>query len=177
MVSIPAFFLLSTLVVSPENRCSEYHRGDYAYPQSVEQHIINRMDGRIYGPYTGRHFKHRSQVDIDHIVALSEAHDSGLCAADADTKAMFARDVFNLTLAAPEVNRCEPLGKCSKDAGEWLPEVNQCWFAYRVVKVRSNYGLTIDHTEASALSAIMENCASFKMVFYDDMVTPTEPDR
>ena len=34
-------------------------------------------------------------------MAASEAHDSGLCAADPATKARFARDLRNLTLASP----------------------------------------------------------------------------
>ena len=42
------------------------------------------------------------ETDIEHIVPLSEAHDSGLCSASATTKARFARDVLNLTLASPQ---------------------------------------------------------------------------
>ena len=42
--------------VAPEHRCAPYERkGDYAYPQSVERRIIERLGGRVYGPYTGRH--------------------------------------------------------------------------------------------------------------------------
>ena len=41
------------------------------------------MGGIIYGPYTGIWFGSTSETDIEHIVARSEAHDSGLCAADA----------------------------------------------------------------------------------------------
>ena len=52
------------------------------------------------------------------MVATSEAHDSGLCAADAGTKRRFAWDLLNLTLAAPAVNRHQ---KSGKDAGEWMP--------------------------------------------------------
>ena len=44
-------------------------------------------------------------TDIEHIVARSEAHDSGLCAASAAVKAAFARDLLNLTLASPRLNR------------------------------------------------------------------------
>ena len=72
------------LVVAPEDRCSAYSkRGDYPYPQSVEARIVAGLGGRIYGPYTGRTFSSTRQTDIEHIVATSEAHDSGLCAADA----------------------------------------------------------------------------------------------
>ena len=73
------------------------------------------------------------------MVARSEAHDSGLCAADGRTKRQFANDLLNLTLAGPQVNRYQ---KVDKDAAEWLPAQNQCWLAARVMDVREKYGLT-----------------------------------
>ena len=78
------------------------------------------------------------------MVATSEAHDSGLCEADRATEARFARDLRNLTLASPQVNRHEKTGK---DAGEWLPARNRCWFAARVVEVNRAYRLTVDRRE------------------------------
>ena len=116
------------LAVAPEHRCSPYDRGDYPYSQSVEARIVAGMGGRVYGPYTGRHFASRRETDIEHMVAASEAHDSGFCAADAATRRRFASDLLNLTLAAPAVNRRQ---KSGKDTGEWLPRMNRCWFAAR----------------------------------------------
>ena len=69
------------------------------------------MGGIIYGPYTGTWFASTSETDIEHIVARSEAHDSGLCAADAATRRRFASDILNLTLASPSVNRSQKSGK------------------------------------------------------------------
>ncbi|MCY4582730.1 MAG: hypothetical protein OXE50_08035, partial [Chloroflexi bacterium] len=77
------------LVVSPEHRCSPYDSDDYRYSQSVEPRIVADMGGIIYGPYTGTWFDSTTQTDIEHIVARSEAHDSGLCAVDAATKRRF----------------------------------------------------------------------------------------
>ena len=156
------------LVVAPEHRCSSYDRRDYPYPQSVEPRIVAAYGGRIYGPYTGRIFASRHQTDIEHIVAVSEAHDSGLCAASASTRRRFASDLLNLTLAAPEVNRCGRSGKCAKDAAEWLPPRNRCWFANRVVEVRRKWRLTIDRREAGALEQIFSGCESTEMVFHAD---------
>ena len=89
------------------------------------------------------------------IVAASEAHDSGLCAADAETRARFARDLRNLTLASPSVNRHQ---KSGKDAAEWAPVRNACWFAGRVLEIRRVYGLTVDRREAAALESILVGC-------------------
>ena len=119
------------------------------------------MGGRVYGPYTGRHFASRRETDIEHMVATSEAHDSGLCAADAGTRRRFASDLLNLTLAAPAVNRHQ---KSGKDAGEWLPRLNRCWFAAQVVAVKRKYRLTVDAREARALEGVLSRCASTAMV-------------
>ena len=148
------------LTVAPEHRCAEYDKKrDYPYPQSVEADIVRGL-GAIYGPYTGRCFTSTRETDIEHLVATSEAHDSGLCAADRTTRARFARDLRNLTLAAPRVNRHE---KSGRDAGEWLPEQNKCWFAARVVEVKLAYGLTVDRREAAALKRVLRGCETTEM--------------
>ena len=145
------------LTVAPEHRCAPYDkRRDYPYPQSVERDIVRQL-GAVYGSYTGRCFASARETDIEHIVAASEAHDSGLCAADAATKARFARDLRNLTLASPAVNRQQ---KSGKDAAQWAPLRNRCWFAARVVDVRRAYALTIDRREAAALERILASCES-----------------
>ena len=153
------------LTVAPEHRCSPYDRKDYPYPQSVELDLIAAMGGSIYGPYTGRYFPTRHHTDIEHIVAVSEAHDSGLCAADPSTRRRFASDPLNLTLAAPEVNRCNAGGKCGYDAAEWQPRMNRCWFAARIVAVKRKYALTVDPAEATALRDMLAPCTSTDMQF------------
>ena len=148
------------LVAAPEDRCSPYNPDDYRYSQSVEQHIVASLGGIICGPYTGSWFDSTSETDIEHIVARSEAHDSGLCAAEAATKRQFASDLVNLTLASPSVNRSQ---KSGKDAAEWLPDLNRCWFAHRVVEVRQQYELTIDTRESEVLESVLSGCTSTEM--------------
>ena len=148
------------LAVAPEARCAPYDRTwDYPYSQTLERQIVERL-GAIYGPYTGTCFDSMGQTDIEHIVATSEAHDSGLCGRDLATKRRFASDLRNLTLASPTVNRRQ---KGGKDAGEWMPERNRCWFAARVVAVRKAYDLTIDRREAEALERVLSRCESTDM--------------
>ena len=107
--------------MAPEHRCSPYRASDYSYPQLVEPLIVAKI-GKVYGPYTGRCFASRSETDIEHMVARSEAHDSGLCAAAAETRRRFAQDLLNLTLAGPRVNRYQ---KRAHDAAQWLPPLQQ----------------------------------------------------
>ena len=148
------------LVVAPESRCSPYRSEDYGYPQSVEASIVRELGG-IYSPYTGERFASTGQTDIEHMVARSEAHDSGLCALDRETRRAFARDLLNLTLASPAVNRGI---KGASDAAEWMPLQNRCWFAARVVAVRQRWRLTIDSGEAEALENVLSRCESTEVV-------------
>ena len=130
------------ITVAPEDRCSPYDSDDYPYPPSVEPKIVAELGG-IYGPYTGTWFEDIRETDIEHIVARSEAHDSGLCATTAETRKQFAADLLNLTLASPSVNRHQ---KSDNDAAEWLPDLNQCWYVDRVIQVRLQYDLSIDQS-------------------------------
>ena len=86
------------LTIAPEYRCSPYNRKlDYFYSQAVEREIVRRL-GAVYGPYTGTCFDTRRETDIEHMVAASEAHDSGLVrqgSGDAGT--------FRLGLAEPDL--------------------------------------------------------------------------
>ena len=164
------------LTITPENRCSPYDPDDYRYSQSVEPRIVASMGGTVYGPYTGRVFSSTRETDIEHIVARSEAHDSGLCEANPETRNRFASDPLNLTLAAPSVNRHQ---KSSKDVAEWLPDLNECWFVDRVVQVKRKYGLTVDRAEATAIESVLAECASVEMVMSvrasPPVVKPTQP--
>ena len=144
------------LTVAPEERCSSYDSDDYRYPQSVENDIVRELGG-VYSPYTCESFDSTRETDIEHIVARSEAHDSGLCRADSGTRTQFARDLLNLTLASPALNRSQ---KSDRDAAEWLPDQNRCWFAQTIVDVRLRYGLTIDQAEADSLEELLAGCES-----------------
>ena len=91
-------------------------------------------------------------VDVEHIVALAEAHDSGLSPAQ---MLAFSGDPLNLTVAAPRENRTV---KSDKDAAGYLPPRNRCWFAGRVLAVKSRWELTVDADEAGALIRGLWGC-------------------
>ena len=149
------------LPIIPEDRCQPYNPDDYPYPQSVEDEIILNYGGYIYGPYTRTLFASKQETDIEHIVARSEAHDSGLCAASPQRKARFASDYFNLTLASRSVNRHQ---KGAKDVAEWLPAENKCWYVGRVVEVKKEYALSVDQAESDAIERALVGCESRDMV-------------
>ena len=150
------------LAVAPKSRCTgnRYDRDEYGTRyRSKEDDIIDEL-GAIYGPYTGRCFESDSETTIEHIVAINEAHYSGMCTRDTETKRTFAGDLLNLTLAAGDVNSA----KSNLDAFDWLPEKNKCWFAQRVVDVKLKYGMTVDKDEAAALESVLSGCESTEIV-------------
>ena len=106
------------MTIAPEDRCSPYLASDYRYPPSVEPQIAARLGG-VRSKYTGRVFHSLQETDSEHIVARSEAHDSGLCSADRETRRAFAADLLNLTLAATSAEplRQESQGRGGLDAG------------------------------------------------------------
>ena len=145
--------------------CSErpregYDRDHYGTGyRNLEDDIIAALpatmkaDGQVYTPYSCIAFditpSGTAATDIEHIVALAEAHDSGI--AD-DQRRDIASDLDNLTIADPTVNRSQ---KGARDAAEWMPTHHGAWFAERVIQVKLEYGLTVDSDERDALEALL----------------------
>ena len=150
------------LRVEAERRCSPYDkRADYRHDsRRLEPQIVRRLNDSVYGPYTGRCFDSPKRTDVEHIVATSEAHDSGMCGRSKADRRRFANDLLNLTLAGPDINR---LSKKGLDAGQWLPPKNRCWFAGRVVAVKRKWDLSVDRREAAALERVLQACDNRNM--------------
>ena len=121
--------------------------------------IIARQGG-IFSPYTLRCFDNRGETDIEHIVAVSEAHESGMSTRTNAERKAFGNDLDNLTLPAPRLNRYQ---KVAKDPAEWLPEKNRCWYVAKYIEIKRKYGLTMDAAEAAAILKVYESCGSFEM--------------
>ncbi|PGH16025.1 hypothetical protein AJ79_02005 [Helicocarpus griseus UAMH5409] len=122
--------------------------GDDCYPES----------GSWYSVYDGATWSKASDVDIDHVVPLSNAWKSGAADWTNDEREGFANDLENPQLIAvtDEVNQEK------SDAGpeEWKPplEAYHCEYACMWVKVKSVYSLTITDAEKSALTEMLETC-------------------
>ena len=145
------------LVVEPENYCAPYVRDDYENPVLSEQDIQDELGataGGWYGLYEARIFASGWETHVEHIVAVSEAHDSGLCGRSAEEKQAFGADLSNYTLASPELN----FEKGYYDAGEWLPPNARCWFARTVVFVKQTHGLSVDEAERDELERVLSAC-------------------
>lgn len=95
--------------------------------------------GRWNDPYTGKVFFDSSDVDVDHIVALKRAWDTGASSWSDEKRERFANDPINLLVVDDGTNQ----SKGAKSVLEWLPpnEAYHCNYATRYLRVLITYEL------------------------------------
>ena len=122
----------------------------------------NVVAGEYDEPYTGAHkvFTTREDiskgVQIDHVVALSDAWQKGAQYKDKDTRYAIATDALNLLAVDSAANE----KKSDGDAATWLPSNKKfrCQYVARQVSVKYKYGLWVTQAEKEAISRVLENC-------------------
>ncbi|MCQ8833011.1 HNH endonuclease family protein [Streptomyces malaysiensis] len=115
-------------------------------------------------PYTGRDVRFvrgRSKVDIDHVVALSDAWQKGAWKWDRDKRLAFANDPLNLIAVDASANRRKGDG----DAATWLPPntAYRCDYVARQVVVKEVYGLWVTGAEKAAMRRVLGGCPTMKL--------------
>ena len=114
------------------------------------------ISGSWLGAYSGKVFTDASKLDIDHLVPLKEAHESGGYAWDAYKRREYANDLSDPnTLIA--VDRGLSRQKGADDPAEWLPpnQAYQVEYAQGWVAVKLKWGLTADAREITTLRKIL----------------------
>lgn len=116
--------------------------------------------GRWHDPYTGRTFTDPRQLDIDHIVPLSEAHRSGADRWDAARRAAFANDPGNLIAVATGANRSKGDG----DPLAWQPPQwsYRCAYTAHFAATKGDWGLTQDPLERGFTAAVRWLCGQLR---------------
>jgi hypothetical protein len=99
----------------------------------------------------------RSLVDIDHMVALSDAWQTGAKSWDPSKRIALANDPMNLLAVDASANR----GKGDGDTAEWLPpnKAYQCTYVAAQVAVKKKYGLWVTSTEKAAMVKVLSGCS------------------
>jgi len=109
----------------------------------------------IIDPYTGRRETGPAgDFDIDHIVAVAEAHVSGGWRWSKERREAFYNDPLNLVATTAHQNR----SKGDKDPGEWLPEVGRCDYARAWLAIKGRYGLAMDEAEVRGIARALGEC-------------------
>ncbi|WP_030256071.1 HNH endonuclease family protein [Streptomyces violens] len=114
--------------------------------------------GSWYSPYDGATWSAASDVDIDHLVPLAEAWDSGAYAWTTAKRQNFANDLTRPQLLAVTDNVNQSKG--DQDPATWWPSrtTYKCTYARAWVQVKYSYGMSVDSAEKSALSSVLNGC-------------------
>jgi hypothetical protein len=98
----------------------------------------------------------KSTVDIDHLVSLSNAWQTGAAYFDKKTRESLANDPLNLLAVDAKLNR----QKGDADAATWLPPLKsfRCEYVARQVAVKAKYLLWITSAERDTILKVLDNC-------------------
>ncbi|MBW3089628.1 HNH endonuclease family protein [Bifidobacterium miconisargentati] len=129
----------------------------YKYAGSCEV-----VSGTLDDPYTGKtiHFVRgrttSAKVQIDHVVALENAWQSGARDWSTAERRQFGNDQYNLLAVDGPANQ----EKGSASAAYWLPTNSgyRCDYVARQIGVKDKYHLTVTSAEKDAMLAVLHNC-------------------
>lgn len=115
-------------------------------------------------PYTGTSIRFiyggASEVDIDHVVALSDAWQKGAARWPAGKRLAFANDPLNLLAVDASANRSKGDG----DTASWLPanKSYRCAYVARQVVVKGKYGVWVTAAERDAMKRVLTTCPTMR---------------
>jgi hypothetical protein len=120
--------------------------------------------GQLLDPFSGKVITFSTTkvvIDIDHVVALSNAWQTGAVYFDKSKRIQIANDPLNLLAVDSKLNR----QKSDGDAATWLPprKAFRCEYVARQVAVKVKYGLWVTKPEKAAIGKILSTCVGQKL--------------
>jgi hypothetical protein len=120
------------------------------------------LTGKLADKYTGtiisfvRGDGTSSEVQIDHIIPLSLAWQTGAQQIGEEQRRQLANDPLNLMAADGTAN----MSKGDKDAASWLPsnKAFRCEYVARQTAVKAKYQLWVTQPEHDAIAGILASC-------------------
>lgn len=120
------------------------------------------VSGKMADPYTGRVIEFKRGADtsgdiqIDHVVALSNAWQTGAQQLMADQRIKLANDPLELLAVDGKSN----MDKSDGDAATWLPpnKYFRCQYVSRQIAVKQKYNLWVTQSEHDAILSVLNNC-------------------
>ena len=96
------------------------------------------------------------EVQIDHVVALSDAWQKGAQKLSLATRTEFANDPLNLLAVKGRLNSQKGDG----DAATWLPPLKsyRCSYVARQIAVKAKYSIWVTTAEKTTMKTILEKC-------------------
>lgn len=117
--------------------------------------------GTWYSPYDGATWTNPSNIQIDHVVALNEAWQSGAYAWTTQQRTNYANDLTDsrtLLAVTDSVNQ----SKSAKDPTQWLPPLVEyrCTYLANWVSVKVRWSLSMDEAEHATVKSALAGCGS-----------------
>lgn len=168
---------LAELVVKPRSGMGGYSREKFPHWATVSgecdtRETVLKRDGQNvntdaqcrptsgtwHSPYDGANWTKASDVDIDHIVPLGQAWESGAASWTTQHRKEFANDLVRPQLKAVTDNVNQAKGDQAPD--EWRPSLRADWCAYATdwITVKAYYQLTVTDPEEAALTDMLNYC-------------------
>lgn len=115
--------------------------------------------GEWLDPYTGEIFVNPQDLDIDHLVPLGEAHNSGGYSWDEETKRDYANSLDfpqHLIAVSASANR----SKGASDPAQWMPDNTafECQYVAFWIDVKNEWGLSMDEEERNFTNEVLTEC-------------------
>lgn len=173
--------LLARVEVQPESSSTGYDRGHFggwrdddgdgcdtrsevlqaesAAPVELSPAGCRVLAGQWLSIYDGYSTPHPDELEVDHLVSLSEAWRSGASAWSPERRAAFANDLGHpgaLVAVTAAMNR----SKGDRDPAAWQPPNRAAWCVYAAdwVTVKARWQLTMDRAEATAVRNMLNGC-------------------
>jgi hypothetical protein len=117
--------------------------------------------GRWYSYYNNAYYTVTSDLDIDHMVPLAEAWDSGARSWTTSRRQSYANDLGDsraLVAVKDSVNQA----KGDQDPAQWMPSYSgaTCRYIREWVAVKIRWRLTVNSSEKNALTNIAASCSN-----------------
>ena len=135
---------LTNLVFRPSTKNCVVESGTLTDPYSGE--VIEFTKGQISS----------MEVQIDHVVALADAWQTGAFKLTEAQRSQLANDPLNLLAVKGRLNS----QKSDSDAASWLPPLKsyRCKYVARQIAVKVKYGLWVKPVEKTAIQNILKKC-------------------
>lgn len=135
---------------------------DITYKTATRDCVV--LFGTLHDAYTGTTIDFRrgqdtsADVQVDHVVALSDAWQKGAQQLDEQTRANFANDPRNLQAVDGAANQQKGDG----DAATWLPPNRsyRCTYVARQIEVKALYRLWVTQAEHDAMVGVLTGCGA-----------------
>ena len=143
-----------------DSRDQVLKRDSVSLPQ-VDPVNCNVIAGDWVSPYDGARWSNPTDIDIDHVVALKEAWDSGAWAWSAAQRKAFANDTSDsrtLLAVTDSVNQ----SKSDRDPSNWLPPLQSytCTYLGNWIAVKVRWNLSMDSSEFGRIKNLLQSTCS-----------------